>query len=109
MGKPQRWLPIFCSNHTKGVPGSGYMRNMKFVSNIRFAVSAGIANTANARSILGTSLNFGFISPPASSIIGYIASRICTVKECMCIRLLMGRTDHVGVIRGNTEAGKAIV
>ena len=105
MGYPQRWLPKTVLNMYNGFVFPALVRNIKLVSNIKFAKYAGIANHTSNNKHLGICLGSGFIVPPTVSISGYRASSICTEKLCMCIKLVRGSFVQVG----KSNAAKDVV
>ena len=80
-------------------------KNIKFVSKMQFAQNATNAKNKSRAMVLGRSFNLGLISFAANRIMGYIASRICTVKLWICIKLASGSFVHVGKSKAAIAAG----
>ena len=86
-----------------GFPSSAYIRNIKFVSNMRFTSEIGTANTPSSNKYQCSFVMLGASSPETASTTGYINKRMWTEKLCKCIKFTNGND----VQEGNNNAAAA--
>ena len=65
----------------------------------------GTAITSSRSRLFPIPFALGRISPAAKSIIGYTASRICTLVECRNMKFIAGSDVHVGNSSAAVAAG----
>ena len=105
IGNPQRWLPRSFSKSSSGLPESGLIKNMKFVSHKRFKKYMGMANAISNTTPFSGTLRFVSISPEVTSNSGYITSKICIKKLCKWKKLKKGILVQLGKSKANIAPG----
>ena len=81
-GRPIRWLPNTCSNHTKGEPSDGRAKKKKFVPKRRFTRDTGTHAAATQVKQNGSRFQLGRRMFRARRTPGTITSSPCRKKLC---------------------------